>query len=98
MSTSFPTGAGTHNFDGFENIYLALDLEMITGGKYSISHEVNRGEYLKTFFGALIDESELTTDEEATAKALVASLTAEPAPEQIDAIYTLLASKEPADK
>ena len=98
VSTSFPTGAGSHNFDGFENIYLALDLEMITGGKYCVSHEVNRGEYLKTFFGALFDEVELTAEEKATARALVANLTAEPAPEQIDAIYTLLASKEPADK
>ena len=40
----------------------------------------------------------LTAEEKTTARALVANLTAEPAPEQIDAIYTLLASKEPADK
>jgi len=98
VSTSFPTGAGTHNFDGFENIYLALDMEIITGGKYSVCHEVNRGEYLKTFFNALIDESELTSADKTTARALVAKLTAEPSTEQIDAIYTLLASKEPADK
>ena len=94
VSTSFPTGAGMHNFDGFENIYLALDLELITGGKYSISHEVNRGEYLKTFFGALFEEMEMTAEERTTARAMVANLTAEPAPEQIDAIYTLLASKK----
>ena len=98
VSTSFPTGAGTHNFDGFENIYLALDLELITGGKYSVSHEVNRGEYLKTFFNALIDESELTAAEKTTARSLVSNLPAEPSTDQIDAIYTLLASKEPADK
>lgn len=98
VSTSFPTGAGTHNFDGFENIYLALDLEMITGGKYSVCHEVNRGEYLKTFFNALIDESELTAAEKASAKGDVEKFPTEPTTDQIDAIYTLLASKEPADK
>ncbi len=87
-----------HNFDGFENIYLALDLELITDGKYCVSHEVNRGEYLKTFFNALFEEMELTAEEKTTASALVESLPAEPTPEQIDAIYTLLASKEPADK
>ena len=38
-STSFPTGAGQHNFDGFENIYLPIDLELITGGKYSVDRE-----------------------------------------------------------
>jgi hypothetical protein len=37
VSTSFPTGEGIHNFDGFENIYLPLELEMITGGRYSIN-------------------------------------------------------------
>lgn len=36
VSTSFPTGSGTHNYDGFENIYVPLDLELITGGRYSI--------------------------------------------------------------
>ena len=98
VSTSFPTGAGTHNFDGFENIYLALDLETITCGKYSVCHKVNRGKYLKKFFCALIDESNLTSKEKASAKAYVKKLRAEPTAEQIDAIYALLAGKERADK
>ena len=33
VSTSFPDGAGTHNVDGFENVYLPLSLETITQGK-----------------------------------------------------------------
>ena len=37
VSTSFPTGAGQHNFDGFDNIYVAYPLEYITGGTYSIN-------------------------------------------------------------
>lgn len=36
ISTSFPTGAGQHNFDGFDNIYVAYTLEQITDGKYSL--------------------------------------------------------------
>ncbi len=98
VSTSFPTGAGTHNFDGFENIYLALDLETITCGKYSVCHKVNRGKYLKKFFCALIDESNLTSKEKASAKANAKKLRAEQTTEQTDAIYTLLAGKERADK
>lgn len=98
VSTSFPTGAGTHNFDGYENIYLPIDLELITGGKYSVSHDVNRGGYLRTYFNAVIDEAELTVDEKATIKAEVAKLPAEPTINQIDAIYALFREHEPADK
>ena len=98
VSTSFPTGAGTHNFDGFENIYLPIGLEMITGGKYSVSHELNRGEFLKSFFNDLIDESDLTDEERQAAKAGVAKLPAEPTIDQIDAIRALLSPKEPTDK
>ena len=37
VSTCFPTGAGQHNFDGFDNIYVAYPLDYITGGTYSIN-------------------------------------------------------------
>lgn len=96
-STSFPTGSGTHNFDGFENIYVPLELEMITGGKYGVSHDVVRGEYLKAYFNTVIEEADLTAEEKAAAKALVTKLTAEPTIDEIDAIYAALGSKEPAD-
>ena len=95
VSTSFPTGAGTHNFDGFENIYVPLELEMITGGKFSICHEVNRGEYLKAFFNALIDESAFTSEQKAVVKAEVAKLPSEPTIYQIDALRALIASDDP---
>ncbi|MBO7068019.1 MAG: exo-alpha-sialidase [Bacteroidaceae bacterium] len=92
VSTSFPTGAGTHNFDGFENIYLSVPLEVITDGKYSVSRQVNRGEYLKSYFIAAINESGLAARQKATARAHVASFPAEPTADQIDTIYTLLSS------
>ena len=37
ISTTFPTGQGQHNFDGFENIYLPLTLETITSGQFGMS-------------------------------------------------------------
>lgn len=95
VSTSFPTGAGTHNFDGFENIYVPLELEMITGGKFSICHEVNRGEYLKSFFNALVDELAFTAEQKAVVKAEVAKLPSEPTIYQIDALRALIASDDP---
>lgn len=98
VSTSFPTGSGTHNFDGFENIYVPLELEMITGGKYSVCREVNRGEYLKTFFTYVVNASDLNTSEKANVMTKVNNLPAEPTIDQIDAIRALLGVREPADK
>lgn len=96
VSTSFPTGAGTHNFDGFENIYLPLSLETITDGKYSVARSVNRGEYIRDYFNALIDASDLTSDAKTEAKNIVADLPAEPTAEQIDHINALVAGNKSA--
>ena len=98
VSTSFPTGSGTHNFDGFENVYVALDLEMITSGKYTVNRNVNRGDYLKNYFNSIIDEADMPDDEKNAARAEVAKLSNDPAMEQIDAIYGLIEGAEPADK
>lgn len=38
MSTSFPDGTGSHNVDGFENVYLPISLRTITEGKYRIDN------------------------------------------------------------
>lgn len=98
VSTSFPTGAGTHNFDGFENVYLPISLEAITNGKYSIDRNVNRGEYLRTYFSAVADKTDMTDSEKEQIKSSVANWSAEPTTEQIDAIYKILLNKVPADK
>lgn len=57
VSTSFPTGAGQHNFDGFDNIYVAYPLDYITGGTYTIdpictgiSHSEIRNHNSETIF------------------------------------------------
>ena len=57
VSTNFPNGEGTHNYDGFDNIYVAYPLEYITNGAYSIKRDVDRREFLRSYFTALADET-----------------------------------------
>ncbi|MBR4065626.1 MAG: DUF4091 domain-containing protein [Bacteroidaceae bacterium] len=95
VSTSFPTGAGQHNFDGFDNIYVAYDLEYITGGAYSVKRDVNRGAFVKEYFTALAADAEI---ENADLNAAIEALGENPTTAEIDAIYALLAGTAPADK
>lgn len=93
VSTSFPTGAGTHNFDGYENVYVPLSLETITDGKYSVSHDVNRGKYLKGYYTELIGERKLSAAEKALAKRKIAGLSANPTSVQTDALNAIFYGK-----
>jgi hypothetical protein len=92
ISTSFPTGAGQHNFDGFDNIYVAYPLEYITDGAYSIKRDVNRRTYLQTYFTALI------ADANAEVKAQMATaldaLSTEPTVAEMDGLYRLLNTQD----
>ena len=97
VSTSFPTGSGEHNFDGFDNIYLAMDLELITNKAYSIKRDVNRRTFLQEYFTQVVAESALSEAQKAEAGAMIEAFNEEPTLEQIDAIYALLASVKPAD-
>ena len=96
VSTSFPTGAGTHNYDGFDNIYVAYDLEYITNGAYSIKRDVDRREFVRNYFTALVKD-EPTEVKEAVADALNA-LSEEPTVVEIDNVYKAFKALEPADK
>ena len=95
VSTSFPTGAGQHNFDGFDNLYVAYDLEYITGGAYSIKRDVNRGAFVKGYFKALAADAEIDNTQ---LDAAIEALGENPTTAEIDAIYALLAGTVPADK
>ncbi|MCR4994322.1 MAG: DUF4091 domain-containing protein [Bacteroidales bacterium] len=97
VSTSFPTGAGQHNFDGFDNIYLALPIEYITGGDYSLKRDVDRKDFLKRYFLALADASSLSEPAKVQLKNAIMMLSSQPSSAEIDAIYTLLHSEKPAD-
>ncbi len=98
VTTSFPTGAGTHNFDGYDNLYAPFTLEYITGGQYTIKADASRGAFLKDYFAALMDASStLSDDTKAQVKAAAAKLADEPTTSSIDRIYSLIAGETPAD-
>ena len=92
ISTSFPTGAGQHNFDGFDNIYVAYPLEYITDGAYTIKRDVNRRTYLRSYFTALTADA---TDEVKAAMATALdALSSEPTVAEMDNLYRLLNAEE----
>ena len=96
VSTSFPNGEGQHNFDGFDNIYVAYELEYITNGAYSVKRDVDRRAFVKEYFTAVAaDASDKVKAELATA---LEALSAEPTVAEIDKIYAILAGDVPADK
>lgn len=92
VSTNFPNGEGQHNYDGFDNIYVAYPLEYITGGAYSIKRDVNRRTYLQTYFAALTADA---SDEVKAAMATALNgLSAEPTVTEVDDLYRLLTAEE----
>ena len=93
QSTSFPTvPTGEHNYDGYDNLFLPLTLETITSNKYSVNTEVNRGEFVKVYLAAVVNDATISSSKRASAQALVAELGDNPTTDQIDAIYVILNS------
>lgn len=90
VSTSFPTGAGRHNFDGFENIYLSIPLPLITGGRYDIHRGIHRGRFLRHYLAEVIASADLDAATRKSLKNLVAKLGANPTSAQMDSIYARL--------
>lgn len=92
VSTCFPTGSGQHNYDGYNNIYVAYDLEHITEDAYSIRRDVDRRAYLQSYFTAITSDAD---DEVKTAVAeALEALSAEPTTSEVDNLYRLLAGEE----
>ncbi len=98
VSTSFPTGAGQHNFDGFDNIYVAYELEYITNGAYSIKRNVDRRAFVRSYFNALADEAGMPAADKSALDAALAALSEQPTPAELDAVYAVFAGLKPADK
>ena len=98
VSTSFPTGSGQHNFDGFDNIYVAYDLEYITNGAYSVKRDVDQRAYVRDYFNALADEAGMSAADRDALAAALAALSEKPAPSELDAVYAVFAGQKPADK
>ena len=98
VSTSFPTGSGQHNFDGFDNIYVAYDLEYITNGAYSVKRNVDQRAFLHNYFNALADDVEMSADDRNALATALANLSEKPAPKELDAVYAVFSGFGPADK
>lgn len=97
VSTSFPTGAGQHNFDGFDNLYVAYDLEYITNGAYSVKKTVNRGAFVKEYFRAKMAGAELDAEQVKQLNVALDALGENPTVEEIDHINGLFRGAAPAD-
>lgn len=97
VSTSFPTGAGTHNFDGFDNIYVPYELEYITNGAYSVKNSVDRRAFVQQYFNALVDDTELSESLKSEILLAVQNLSANPTTAEIDEINNMFRSTLPAD-
>ena len=97
VSTSFPTGAGQHNFDGFDNMYIAYTLEYITNGAYSVKRDTDRRAFLQNYFKAYAKDAQMSDELITNLDAALAALSSEPATEEIDNIYFILAGGAPAD-
>ena len=90
VSTCFPNGEGTHNFDGFDNIYVAYPLEYITGGAYSIKREVSRRAYVSDYFNALTAEA--SDEMKAKMTTALGALSAEPTIAEVDKLNLIAAA------
>ncbi len=97
ISTSFPNGEGTHNYDGFDNLYVGYDLEYITNGVYSIKNDVDRRAFIQTYFRTLVDESSISTALATEVNDAINTFSEEPTTAEVDYIYELLRSELPSD-
>ncbi|WP_455658822.1 sialidase family protein [Phocaeicola faecalis] len=99
VSTSFPTGAGQHNFDGFDNIYLAMDVEYITNGAYKLKLDVDRKAFLKIYFtSVLAAQTEIADELKTRIETAIANLSTAPTTIEMDTIYALFKENKPEDK
>ena len=95
VSTCFPNGEGQHNFDGFDNIYVAYPLEYITDGAYTIKRNVDRRAYLQTYFTALTADA--TDEVKAKMTAALETLSAEPTTAEVDKLNLIAAAAQEAE-
>lgn len=97
ISTSFPTGAGQHNFDGFDNLYVAYELEYITNGAYIVKNDVSRRDFISNYFTALAEDNEVSDELKASLAQALSALSEQPSTQEVDAINALLRGEAPAD-
>ena len=93
VSTSFPNGEGQHNYDGFDNIYVAYELEYITNGAYSVKRSVDRRAFVSEYFTSVAAEK--SDDIKSRVASALSALSAEPTTAEIDNINLILNSDGP---
>ena len=98
VSTSFPTGSGQHNFDGFDNIYVAYDLEYITNGAYSVKRDVDQRAFVRNYFNAWAETVDISSKDQKALSVALDALGEKPTPAELDAVYAVFATFKPADK
>ena len=96
ISTCFPTGSGTHGVDGYDNTYVAFNLEYITNGAYSVKNNINRGAIVKEYLTSLIESSTVSDDVKTELNTKVEAMGDNPTTTEVDAIYAEL-NKDPWD-
>lgn len=97
VSTCFPSGEGQHNFDGFDNIYLALTIEQITSGVYKLKSDIDRGAFLRDYYTRLIAGMDIPVRSKSTVMESVNQLGANPTTDELDRITDLLDTVRPSD-
>ncbi|MBQ3554919.1 MAG: discoidin domain-containing protein, partial [Bacteroidales bacterium] len=90
ISTCFPTGSGTHGVDGYDNTYVAFNLEYITNGAYSVKNNINRGAIVKEYLTSLIESSTVSDDVKTELNTKVEAMGDNPTTAEVDAIYSVL--------
>ncbi len=98
VSTCFPSGEGQHNFDGFDNIYLALTVEQITSGAYSLRSGMDRGAFLRDYYASLISGMDIPEHSKSTIMRHVNQLGANPDTGELDRIGELLQKAQSPDR
>ena len=97
-SIPFPdaNNLGTHNYDGYDNIYVAYPLEIITNGDYSIKREVSRSAYLRDYFTALAADAD--AEVKADVATFLSKLSDEPTITEVDRINRVLTAEESGEE
>ena len=96
-SIPFPdaNNLGTHNYDGYDNIYVAYPLEIITNNAYSIKRSVNRRTYVSNYFTALTEDASDEMKEKMTTA--LNALSAEPTIAEVDKLNLIAAVAQEAE-
>ena len=91
-STCFTDGSGTHNYDGYNNIYTSYEIEDITNNAYTLNLDINRGDIVKTYLTSYVNASSASDDVKSELNTKISGFGDDPTPAEVDEIYSVLNS------